>query len=81
MAISTRAMYHYSELCRLREEPEDAVVPARRGHLSTCFAHLANIAFKLGRCLEWDPKAERFTNSEEANRHLHYEYRKPWPLT
>lgn len=52
--------------------------PLEEGHRSTCFAHLANIALKLGRRLEWDARAERFTNSEEANRHLHYEYRKPW---
>ena len=30
--------------------------------------------------LEWDAEKERFTNSEEANELLHYEYRKPWKL-
>jgi hypothetical protein len=30
--------------------------------------------------LEWDGKAERFTNSEKANRFLEYEYRKPYHL-
>lgn len=51
------------------------------GHRSTTFAHLANIALATRQRLEWDAKAERFLNSDEANALLHYEYRKPWSLT
>lgn len=54
--------------------------PLEEGHRSTSFAHLANIALKVKARLEWDPVKERFTNNEEANRYLHYEYRKPWKL-
>lgn len=50
------------------------------GHRSTTMAHLANIALATRARLDWDPKAERFTNSDEANNLLHYEYRKPWTL-
>lgn len=50
------------------------------GHRSTSFAHLANIALATRQRLEWDPAAEKFTNSREANQLLHYEYRKPWKL-
>jgi predicted dehydrogenase len=50
------------------------------GHRSTTFAHLANIALATRTRLEWDAKAERFTNSDEANGLLRYEYRKPWTL-
>jgi predicted dehydrogenase len=50
------------------------------GHRSTSFAHLANIAFKMKRRLEWDAETEKFTNCEEANALLHYEYRSPWKL-
>lgn len=50
------------------------------GHRSTSFAHLANIALKTEKRLLWDPDKEIFTNSEEANQLLHYEYRKPWKL-
>lgn len=49
-------------------------------HLSTSFAHLANIAVARGKRLEWDAATERFTNDEEANKMQHYEYRKPWTL-
>jgi predicted dehydrogenase len=50
------------------------------GHRSTSFAHLANIALATGKRLQWDPDKELFTNSDEANKMLHYEYRKPWKL-
>ena len=50
------------------------------GHRSTSFAHLANIAYKLGRRLEWDAEAERFVNCDEANKMLHYKYRDGYRL-
>jgi predicted dehydrogenase len=58
-----------SPLCSLEE-----------GHRSTSFAHLANIALATGQRLEWDPAKERFTNSREANKLLHYKYRRPYTL-
>ncbi len=50
------------------------------GHRSTTFSHLANISLQTRLRIEWDADAERITNSEEANKLLHYEYRKPWKL-
>ncbi len=50
------------------------------GHRSNTFALLANIALETRSRLDWDAKAERFTNNKEANKHLHYEYRAPWRL-
>jgi len=50
------------------------------GHRSTSFAHLANIALAVKDRLQWDPEKEVFTNNSEANKLLHYEYRKPWKL-
>jgi hypothetical protein len=54
--------------------------PLEDGHRSTSFAHLANIALATRERLQWDPEKELFTNSAEANKLLHYEYRKPWKL-
>ena len=47
------------------------------GHRCTTAALIANIAHRTKTYLEWDAKAERFTNSDAANKLLRYEYRKP----
>lgn len=50
------------------------------GHRSTTLAHLATIAMQTKQRLLWDAVGERFTNSNDANKLLSYEYRKPWKL-
>ena len=50
------------------------------GHRDTTAALIANIAHKTRAYLEWDAKAERFTNNEQANRLLSYEYQAPYKL-
>jgi hypothetical protein len=47
-------------------------------HLSSALPHLANIAWRTGRMLRFDPKTERFTGDDEANRLLTREYRAPY---
>jgi predicted dehydrogenase len=47
------------------------------GHRSTSATLVANVAARLSAYLEWDGKAERFTNNEAANKMLRYEYRSP----
>lgn len=66
-------------LDRVKDRGE-VLCPLEEGHRSTCFAHLANIALRVGQRLEWDAKAERFTNCEEANKLLHYSYRDGYSL-
>ncbi|BDC50681.1 NADH-dependent dehydrogenase [Bryobacterales bacterium F-183] len=50
------------------------------GYLSTSATQLGNIALKVRAQLDWDAKAERFTNNDKANQYLGYEYRKPYKL-
>ena len=50
------------------------------GHRSTSATLIANVAHQLKSYLEWDGKAERFTNNAEANKHLSYEHRAPYKL-
>ncbi len=54
--------------------------PVEIGHRSTSICLLGNIAMRLGRKLHWDPAAERFTDSEEANQMLSKPMRGPWYL-
>ena len=50
------------------------------GHRGTSATLIANIAHQTKSYLQWDGKAERFTNNLEANKHLNYEYRAPYRL-
>jgi Predicted dehydrogenases and related proteins len=50
------------------------------GHLSTVATQIANISLRTKSYLEWDAKAERFTNNAAANQWLHYQYRAPYKL-
>ena len=47
---------------------------------STSFALLANISLAVRQRIEWDPVKEKIINNKEANKLLHYQYRKPWKL-
>ncbi len=50
------------------------------GHRCTTAALIANLAHKTRSLLEWDAKAERFTNNSAANKRLSYQYRAPYQL-
>jgi predicted dehydrogenase len=52
--------------------------PVETAHLSSALAHLGNIAYRLGRVLEFDPSAERFIGDEEADALLTRDYREPF---
>jgi predicted dehydrogenase len=68
---------NFVDCIKTRQTP---LCPIEEGHRSTSFAHLANIALATKERLQWDPDKELFTNSEAANKLLHYEYRSPWKL-
>ncbi|MEK7794021.1 MAG: gfo/Idh/MocA family oxidoreductase, partial [Candidatus Hydrogenedentota bacterium] len=53
---------------------------ALEGHVSAAHCHLANTAYRLGRALTFDPKAERFTGDDEANAFLKRNYRKDFEV-
>jgi predicted dehydrogenase len=68
---------NFLDCVRTREKPNADI---ETGHRSTTFALIANIALQMGQRLQWDAEQERFTNCDEANDLLHYEYRAPWKL-
>ncbi|MDP2999860.1 MAG: Gfo/Idh/MocA family oxidoreductase [Bryobacterales bacterium] len=59
---------------------EDQYCDILDGHMSTALAHLANISYKLGRKLTFDPKTETFPGDAEATRLLTRVYREPYTL-
>jgi predicted dehydrogenase len=60
---------------RKREELNGEI---EQGHLSAAMCHLANISYRTGRKLEFDPKTERFVNDAEANEMVSRKYREPF---
>jgi len=56
-------------------DPKYLTAPPLAGHLSCVHCHLGNIAYRIGRSLEFDPLTETFKSDEEANRFLKREYR------
>jgi hypothetical protein len=48
------------------------------GHYSSAMCHLANIAYRTGRTLTFDPGSERFIGDDEANGYISREYRAPY---
>lgn len=42
--------------------------------------HLGNVAYRVGKKLEWDAEAMRAPNAPEADVFLHRTYRKGWEL-
>jgi predicted dehydrogenase len=50
------------------------------GYLSAALCHLANISYRVGRELRFDPRTERILGDEQASRLLAREYRKPFAV-
>ena len=60
-----------------REKP---VADIEVAHHSTNTTHLGNIAYKMGRKLQWDVETETFKNDKDANAMLGREWRKGYEL-
>jgi hypothetical protein len=71
---------HFANFIKAVRErrPADLTAPIEEGHYSAALIHLANISYRLGRSLQFDPKTERFVHDEEANRMLTRNYRAPF---
>ncbi len=67
----------FLECVKTRRQPRCSV---SEGHQSTIYAHLANISLATGQRLNWDAETESCVDNDEANKLLHYEYRKGYEL-
>jgi len=68
---------NFIEAVRARD-PKLLNADVEEGHLSAALCHLANISFRLGRTLAFDPKTEKFVNDKEADALLTRKYRPPF---
>jgi predicted dehydrogenase len=57
---------------------EDLFCDILEGHMSASLSHLANISYRTGRKLIFNPETEKFVNDAEADSYLTREYRIPF---
>jgi predicted dehydrogenase len=69
---------HFFKAVRSRN-PAHLSVSTLDAHFSCVHCHLGNLAYRLGRSLEFDPKTERFQD-KEANKYLKRQYRKGFEM-
>ncbi len=72
-------MENFLQAVRSRRE-QDLNCRIDEGHVSAAMVHMANISYRLGRSLSFDPAPERFVGDEEANRYLTRRYRAPFAV-
>ena len=77
----TRHFQNWIDAIRTRDMSIQTA-PVQTGHLSSALAHLGNIAYRLGKQLQFDSVAERFIGDgeNEANAMLSRDYRAPYVL-
>jgi predicted dehydrogenase len=69
--------HHSNFFACIRGEAKPAA-DVMAGHLSASLVHLANIAARTGKVLDFDPAAEVITNDPEANALVKRKYRDHW---
>jgi len=74
---SGKHMRNFLDSVKSRKKPTCDV---EIGHRSTTTANLGNIAYRTNQRIEWDPEAERVTNSAEANKLVKGYHRGPWKI-
>ena len=68
---------NFIDVMRSRKQA-DMFAPIDEGATSTALVHLANISYRLGRSLHFDPVSYSCQGDAEANRMFRREYRKPF---
>ena len=68
---------NFLDCCKSREQP---VLNLEKGHHVSTLAHLGNIAYRTGRKIVWDARAEKVVGDHQADKLVGVTYRKPWHL-
>ena len=66
---------NFLDCVKSRQRP---IADVEQGHQVTTACHLANLSFRLGRKLRWDPDNEEIIGDADASAHLVRPYRRPW---
>jgi predicted dehydrogenase len=64
----------------IRENNVNTNSPINKGAYATILAHMANISYRTGTMVVYDPTARKFVNNAAADAYLVPNYRAPWKL-
>ena len=71
---------HHAEWLQACKTGSPTTCPFSYSGLLTETNQLGNVAYRVGKKLEWDPIALKATNCPEASRYIRPEFRKGWSL-
>lgn len=71
---------HYQDWLDCMKNRQRPICDVEVGHRSSSVCNIANIAYQLGRPLQWDPEREKFKGDSAANKLLGKKYRKPYKV-
>ena len=77
-AVSKYAHWENFISCVRSRKAQDLHAPIQEGAISTTLIHLANMSYRLGRTLHFDPVKYTCTGDTEANAMFKRDYRKPF---
>jgi hypothetical protein len=77
LAMPDPQLLSFTEAVKTRQQPGGH---AEAAHRTATLLHLANIAIRTGRKINYDPVAEQIIGDEEANRLVNQPMRPPWRL-
>jgi predicted dehydrogenase len=69
---------HHTNWIEAIRSSAPTICTAEIGHRSATICHLANLGYRLGRPLHWDPAREQFVKDDEANAQLARVARGEW---
>jgi hypothetical protein len=75
-----KSIGHHAEWVRACKTGEATTCPFSYSGLLTESNHLGNVAYRVGKRIEWDTKALKVTNVSAADQFIGREYRKGWTL-
>lgn len=69
---------HYQDFINAIKTRKPPICDVEVGHRTATVCNIGNIAYQLGRTLEWDPEKEKFKKDREANKLLKRKMKKEW---
>ena len=69
---------HFQDFINSVKTRQRPICDVEVGHRTATVCNIGNIAYSLGRPLQWDPEKERFKKDREANKLLKRKMKKEW---